>query len=281
MWITGYCCGRQFARAERNVSTGAVRQHAGQGGLAWHCPPERNCGLGPQSSLIGLHDPALFVCLGLCHRYPWPYQMPICSFAPADETPHNLARNRTRHSSRTKAPSLVAEMDPLSITTAVLTIITAAEQTRRALDRVRTVLKAMPGRLSALNNQVADLEVLLHQIVRLMESHDQHPELARPEAHSQIQDVVHRAGALLQELRHLSAQIEKAGDGQSRIGSIQRARAWQRYLPRLHEIQDDLTGVKSTLNLLLGASNSSAAFPLQSPNCAELCPNFGCLPVTT
>jgi len=188
--------------------------------------------------------------------------------APAEETPHNHDRHPA---SKTKAPFLVAEMDPLSITTAVLTIITAAEQTRRALDRVRTVLKAMPGRLSALNNQVVDLEVLLHQIVSLMESHDQHPELARPEAHSQIQDVVHRAGALLQELRDLSARIEKAGDGRSRLGSVQRARAWQRYLPRLHEIQDSLTGVKSTLNLLLGASNSSAAtFPSSPSNVTVL-----------
>jgi len=82
------------------------------------------------------------------------------------------------------ADPFLVEMDPLSVTAGVLAIITATEQTRRALDRVRSALKAMPGRLSALNNQVADLEVLLHQIVSLMASHDEHPELARPEAHN-------------------------------------------------------------------------------------------------
>lgn len=153
-------------------------------------------------------------------------------------------------------------MDPLSITAGVLAVVTAAGQTRRALERVRTALKAMPGRLSALNNQVADLEVLLRQIASLMASRDQHPELATAEAHDQIRDVVSRATALLQELRELSAKVERSGNSQSRIGSIQRARTWQRHLPRLHEIQDGLTGVKSTLNLLLGASNSSISRPL-------------------
>ncbi|KAK3900475.1 ankyrin repeat-containing domain protein [Staphylotrichum tortipilum] len=140
-------------------------------------------------------------------------------------------------------------MDPLSIAAGVLAV-TAAEQTRRALDRVRTALKTIPGRLSALNNQVADLEVLLRQIVSLMASRDQHPELATAEAHNQIRDVARRASGSLRELRDLSAQIEKSGNSQSRIGSIQRARTWHGYLARLHEIQDGLTVMRLRLDLV-------------------------------
>lgn len=147
-------------------------------------------------------------------------------------------------------------MDPISIAASVLAIATAAEQTRRALDRVRTALKTLPGRLSALNNQVTDLEVLLRQIASLMASRNDHPELVTTEAQDRIRDVIRRADVLLQELRDLSAKVEKAGDGHSRMGSIQRSRAWQRHLPRLHEIQDELSDLKSTINLLLGTSNS-------------------------
>jgi hypothetical protein len=38
--------------------------------------------------------------------------------------------------------------------------------------------------------------------------------------------------------------------------SMQRMRAWQRHLPRMHGIQDQLSQAKTTLNLLLGASHS-------------------------
>ncbi|KAL3249896.1 hypothetical protein ABHI18_011439 [Aspergillus niger] len=52
-------------------------------------------------------------------------------------------------------------MDPLSISSSVIAIATLAAQVCSKLSELRTLYKCLPGRLHAVNNEVADLGVLL------------------------------------------------------------------------------------------------------------------------
>ncbi len=53
--------------------------------------------------------------------------------------------------------------EPISLIASVFTIATAAAQISKAISRVRA-FGEVPGRLYALKNEVADLEVVLHRI---------------------------------------------------------------------------------------------------------------------
>ncbi len=55
-------------------------------------------------------------------------------------------------------------MDPLSLAASVITVATVATQPWNAFLKLRGLHKAIPGRLHALNNEVVDIELVLHQV---------------------------------------------------------------------------------------------------------------------
>ncbi len=152
-------------------------------------------------------------------------------------------------------------MDPLSISTAVIALATFAEQTRRSLNRLRSEFKALPGRLDATNNDVADLEILLNQLAGLIKERHADPMFGAEGAYDQIADLVHRGRQHLHDLRDVVSQIEKAG-AQSRTAAIQRLRTWRKHLPRLNDIQERIVATKSSVHLILGAAHSLVLVPL-------------------
>ena len=55
-------------------------------------------------------------------------------------------------------------MDPLSLTASAITVAALAASTCRAFAELRSLCKSLPGRLHALSNEVADIEVVLVQV---------------------------------------------------------------------------------------------------------------------
>src|ERR1700684_4606827 len=61
-------------------------------------------------------------------------------------------------------------MDPLSITVSVLSLAVAAQTTCESLGKLRSIFKTLPGRLHALNNEVADLEIVVNELPTLFKT---------------------------------------------------------------------------------------------------------------
>ncbi|KAH7309753.1 ankyrin repeat-containing domain protein [Stachybotrys elegans] len=95
-----------------------------------------------------------------------------------------------------------------------------------ALSNLWTLYKRLPGRLHAVSNEVADLELVLTQ------------------ARSKLRD----AAAIVDRLN-------AAVSASPRIPLLA-ARAWHKEHATLQSLQNDIRTIKSSLNILLGASNS-------------------------
>ncbi|KAI1386841.1 ankyrin repeat-containing domain protein [Hypoxylon trugodes] len=59
-------------------------------------------------------------------------------------------------------------MDPLSVTASVLALATAAQQTGKYLKDLHSMMGQLPGRLHTLNNEIADLELILQSVADLI-----------------------------------------------------------------------------------------------------------------
>lgn len=70
-----------------------------------------------------------------------------------------------------------------------------------------------------------------------------------------ISTLLDRARGYLDELRTIARQIQQAG-GKSKTARLSRLKAFRRELPRLNDLQDELTRVKANLNVILGAENT-------------------------
>src|SRR5947207_9001344 len=59
-------------------------------------------------------------------------------------------------------------MDPLSVTASAIAVATIAGQIRTAFADLRSICRILPGRVHALNNEVADLEIVLLELATLI-----------------------------------------------------------------------------------------------------------------
>ncbi|KAL8958300.1 MAG: hypothetical protein Q9193_004614 [Seirophora villosa] len=143
-------------------------------------------------------------------------------------------------------------MDPLSIVASVIAVAGLAASTSRAFHELRSLCKTLPGRLHALSNEVADFELVLHQVRIAFEERSTDP-LFKDHA-SSIPKVLQGADRKLEELRAIVQKFSR---------SCRRGRApfigaltWRKDLPKLQALQEDIRTIKCNLNILLGASNS-------------------------
>ncbi|KAJ6190496.1 hypothetical protein N7519_000517 [Penicillium mononematosum] len=141
-------------------------------------------------------------------------------------------------------------MDPLSFGASVIAIATLATQTCSALSDLRALCESLPGRLHAVNNEVADLNLVLLQVSLLIKSRAFLPETQ----FSAIPHLLHQANKKLLEIKDIVCQLTVACRA-SRM-SISRAHAWRKEQSRLQALQEDIRTVKANLNVMLGASNS-------------------------
>ena len=143
-------------------------------------------------------------------------------------------------------------MDPLSITTGIITLATLAASTGAAFKELRDLCKALPGRLHALSNEVADIELVLHQVATVFDKRASDPITKDQQTH--IPQLLNQARSKIYELRAIVlALIEICKSAKI---PIFRAHAWRKNQPRLQILQEDIKTIKCSLNIMLGASNS-------------------------
>ena len=143
-------------------------------------------------------------------------------------------------------------MDPLSMTASLIAVATLAASTGRAFRELRALCKSLPGRLHALSNEVADIELVLYQVASVVEERAGDPILQDQQAN--IPQLLKQAQAKLDELRTIVQKLTEFCE-HTKI-PLFRAHAWRKDQPRLQALQEDIKTVKCSLNIMLGASNS-------------------------
>jgi hypothetical protein len=137
-------------------------------------------------------------------------------------------------------------MDPGSI----IAIAMLAAQVCASFADLRSVCQSLPGRLHAVNNEVADLELVLFQIACLIQERQCLPESKQ----SAIPHLLKQAGTKLKELKSIVDRLT-TNCRNVKIPIIG-AHVWRREQHKLQALQEDIRTVKCSLNILLGASNS-------------------------
>jgi hypothetical protein len=153
-----------------------------------------------------------------------------------------------------KARAVPFPMDPLSITAAIIAIAQAAASTSRAFRVLRQLCKSLPARLHALGNEVADLEIVLHQLASVVDRRFRASTLAPH--HATISHLLDAAGQKCTEITRIANCISDSARAKPNIVG---SRAWRKNQPRLQELQEEVRNIKHDLNLMLGASNSQVA----------------------
>ncbi|KAK0701881.1 ankyrin repeat-containing protein-like protein [Lasiosphaeria miniovina] len=143
-------------------------------------------------------------------------------------------------------------MDPLSIATGVVAVATVAAQVCNILAEIRRDWDSLPGRIHALNNEMQDFNAVLHQIAIVAEekrlsAQDGH---AAPTLLAQLA----RGKTALLDLKTILERLLSAG--LKKREAIPRVMMWRTEQRRVLSLQEEIKQVKSSMNILLGASNS-------------------------
>lgn len=150
-------------------------------------------------------------------------------------------------------------MDPLSVIASCIAIATLAAKTCEAFDRLRNNTKALPGRIHALNNEVADLELVLRGVATVF-SERQQASLVSDKDEANIPVLLAHVRGKLLELKEvvdrLTEPVVARPAPHSKLASFLNAREFTKEQPGLALLQEDIRTVKCSLNILLGASNS-------------------------
>lgn len=146
------------------------------------------------------------------------------------------------------------DMDPLSITAGVIAVATIAAQVSHILAEIRGDWDALPGRIHALNNEVQDFNAVLHQVAIAVE--DKKVSALGEHGHAAPAFVAQicRGKTSLLELKTILERLLAAGS--KKRDAIPRVLLWRSEQRRVVLLQDEIKQVKSSLNVLLGASNS-------------------------
>jgi hypothetical protein len=142
-------------------------------------------------------------------------------------------------------------MEPFSVAASVITIATLANSVRSAVSDLQSLCRKFPGRLHALNNEVADLEIILRDIALLVEKRAVLPESNQ----STIPHLLNRANGKLTELQDFVARLRSLY--REKKVPIAAPKLLRKDLGTLQALQEDIRSVKCSLLLMLGASNSS------------------------
>ncbi|KAK3935168.1 ankyrin repeat-containing domain protein [Diplogelasinospora grovesii] len=143
-------------------------------------------------------------------------------------------------------------MDPLSLAASVIAVAGLAATICSAISELRTLCKGLPGRLHAVSNEVVDLELVLTQVATLLK--ERAILLGSQQSVGAIPHLLIQARNKLNELRAIVDRLT-AASANSKLPLLG-ASIWRKEQGRLQTLQEDIRTVKSSLNILLGASNS-------------------------
>ena len=142
-------------------------------------------------------------------------------------------------------------MDPLSIAASAITVAALATSTCRTFSELRSFCSSLPDRLHALNNEVADTEIVLAQLAAVF---NKRTSLIEEAEYRVTLELLSQASVALSQLQDILKESTALCD-RSKFVLIQ-ARAWRKEQPHLERLQADIKRVKCTLGIMLGASNS-------------------------
>ena len=145
-------------------------------------------------------------------------------------------------------------MDPLSITASVIAVATLAAQIGRALADLRALCNHLPGRLHALSNDVSDIQVVLIQVAKITEETASARLPTAETDYTTIPQLLKKADTKLNELKCIINSLSAPSSWNN--ATIFRAGLWRKEQPRLKALQEDIIAIKSSLNVIFGASNS-------------------------
>ncbi|KAF7939982.1 uncharacterized protein EAE98_000109 [Botrytis deweyae] len=145
-------------------------------------------------------------------------------------------------------------MDPLSVTASVIAVAALAGQIGSALSELRALCKQLPGRLHALSNEISDIEVVLYQVGRVVEERSKSSvQISRTDTIS-IPKILQRAELKLKELKTIIDRLTALTTKNGVI--IFQIRLWQKEQSKIQSLQEEIREIKSSFNVILGASNS-------------------------
>ena len=141
-------------------------------------------------------------------------------------------------------------MDPLSIAASAMTVATLSSQICSVFGELRVLCRSLPGRLAAINNEVADLEIVLYEVASLVQSRATLPDSEQ----SPLPHLLKQANVKLSELQSIVARLRiSCRDATYPLLTANMLRKEQ---GPLQSLQEDIRSIKCNLNILLGASNS-------------------------
>lgn len=143
-------------------------------------------------------------------------------------------------------------MDPLSLTASVAAVATIATQICTIIADIRHDCAALPGRIHALNNEVEDLRVVLFQVSSIIRERESHGVESPTE--TKIQGLLMQGRSRLLDLKEMLTRIRLSGSRKREL--VFRTLLWRKQQEAIGLVQHDIKSLKSSLNVLLGASNS-------------------------
>jgi hypothetical protein len=139
--------------------------------------------------------------------------------------------------------------DPLSLTASVIAVATLAAKTASTISTLRAI-NQLPGRLHAICNEVADLELVLRHIALVLSDRSISRSGERADA---LLEVINKAEHKLDQLDNVVKRVKATCVGNGMF--FVRAKAWILEKPRLQVLQEDLRTIKANLNIMLGATH--------------------------
>ena len=142
-------------------------------------------------------------------------------------------------------------MDPLSIAASAVTVAALAASTCRTISELCSFCKSLPDRFDALNNEVADTEIVLAQLATVFSKRTSLVEEAEQQV---ILELLSQASVALSQLQDILKRFTGLRDRSKSV--LIQAHAWRKEQSNLERLQAELKRVKCTLGIMLGASNS-------------------------
>lgn len=143
-------------------------------------------------------------------------------------------------------------MDPLSVSSSIAGIVTLASQICVIISELRHDCAALPGRIHALSNEVEDLRVVLYEVGNVVKDRAVGGTINNVE--TEILELLSQGKKHLFQVRSILGRVRLTG--QKRREAIFRTLAWRKKQKSIALLQYDINRIKSSLNVLVGASNS-------------------------
>jgi hypothetical protein len=121
---------------------------------------------------------------------------------------------------------------------------------RTTFGELQSLCRSLPGRLAAVNNEVADLEIVLYETASLLEKRTALPDSRE----SPVPHLLKQANTKPLGLQAVVARLR--GSCRDTRYPLLTANMLREEQGPLRSLQDDLRSIKYNLNILLGASNS-------------------------